>query len=1037
MANAKSWRHVIMVVAMLVATGIISATAIAEDYTTNTVAGVIQDYSGSPIAGATITLTSEKGVRRSSTVGSDGAFRMPQLPLGEYTATVSADGFDTLSNQALFNRLGGGGKYTFTLIATDSAIEEIITTGVKQASMDFDTNTAGISVDVGELQTKFPVARSLTDIALFAPGTQRGDTAFNTRSDGSLASFTGGSVAENAYYINGMNITNFRNFTGGSTIPFEFFDQVEVKTGGYQAEFGRSMGGFVNAVSKSGSNDFNFEMTAYWTPETSRETRPDVQTTWNSLDYDNNSQYVFQVSGPIIQDRLFFYALYNERDVAEEDYTSSTMTKTVDAEPFMAAKLDFVPLDGHRLEYTYFTDERTIEQTVYNFNESGLDRTDITGSELGGLVGPGFTLAGGDNQILKYTAVVNDRLSLSATYGENEFVRTTASANDGDPVIYERMTNTSSSTRLGSWVNTYAASGFDKREALRVDADVYFSLAGEHHVRVGWDKEELNSDELSELSGGEYWRYHYCTNVDGCFTTGDNPVAFNEEYVRHLIIDQGGNFDTEQTAMYIQDSWEASDRLTVNLGFRSEKFKNFNADGEIFIETDDQIAPRIGATYDLRGDGRTLVSAFFGRYYMPIATNTSIRMSSAEYFVQEYLKHAGFDNRNPDDTPTGVDYANPASYSLASDGTVPPVDTIKAVNVDPLYSDEYILGFEHAFDNDWILGVRYVQRELSTQIDDIGINPAIVSWALENGWDLNSEIGGGHGGGSYLYELLSKDEFDIQYVLANPGEDIGVYTDLLELDGSLTFMNLTADMLGYQKPRRDYKSLEFTMEKDAEDWGVNASYVWASNEGNTEGLVKSDNGQNDPGLTQDFDLAALAINAYGPLPTEVEHQLKVGGYYVINEQLRVGATARIRSPRKFGCFGVLPEGIYGNSAEAYSYDPDTDTSTGNLEGLRQEYEARYDDDYWFCNGEAGTRGSKLKADWTKDIDASLTYTPNLEQVPGVMAFRVDVFNILNDDGATDLFERAEDLGGALDNYGTPSAYNAPRKIRLSFNWKFE
>ena len=62
-----------------------------------------------------------------------------------------------------------------------------------------------------------------------------------------------------------------------------------------------------------------------------------------------------------------------------------------------------------------------------------------------------------------------------------------------------------------------------------------------------------------------------------------------------------------------------------------------------------------------------------------------------------------------------------------ADGTVPPVDTIKAENVDPLFSDEYILGFEHAFDNDWIMGVRYVQRELSTQIDDIGINPAIVS----------------------------------------------------------------------------------------------------------------------------------------------------------------------------------------------------------------------------------------------------------------------------------------------------------------------
>jgi len=795
LARARSRRLLSMIVATFAAVGVLSTSALAEDYTTNTVAGVIQDTSGNIVSGATVTLTSEKGVNRSSTVGSDGKFRMPQLPLGQYVATVSADGYDSLSS-GLFNRLGEGGQYTFTLMPAGGAIDEIVTTGVQQASMDFESNTAGISVDVGEMQIKYPVARSMTDIALFAPGTQVGDTLFNSRSNGSIASFTGGSVAENAYYINGMNITNFRNFAGGSTIPFEFFDQVEVKTGGYQAEFGRSMGGFVNAVSKSGSNDFNFEVTAYWTPEQSRETRPDVETTWNSLDYDSNSQYVLQVSGPIIKDRLFFYALYNERDVAEEDYTSSTMTTTVDAEPFMAAKLDFVPFDGHRLEYTYFTDERKINQTVYGFNDSGMDRDDVDGSEVSSATGVGSTLAGGTNQILKYTAVINDSFSLSAMYGENDFVRTTQSSEDGSPVIYERMTNPDASTRLGSFVNTYAASGFDTREALR------------------WDKEELNSDELSELSGGEYFRYHYCVDAAGCFQTGSNPVAFNEEYIRHLIIDQGGNFDTKQTAMYIQDSWEVTDRLTVNLGLRSEKFENFNGEGVIFIETDDQIAPRFGATYDLRGDGRTLLSAFFGRYYMPIATNTSIRMSSAEYFLTEYLKHAGFDNRNSDDTPTGVDYANPASYSLSSDGTVPPVDTIKAAGVDPLFSDEYILGFEHAFDNDWVMGVRYVQRDLSTQIDDIGINPAIVSWALENGWGLYDEIAPSGTTPHYLWQLLDKREFSIEYVLANPGEDMRVATRRLAPDGSLTWMDLTAEQLGYPKPERDYRSVELTIEKE-------------------------------------------------------------------------------------------------------------------------------------------------------------------------------------------------------------------------------
>ena len=78
----------------------------------------------------------------------------------------------------------------------------------------------------------------------------------------------------------------------------------------------------------------------------------------------------------------------------------------------------------------------------------------------------------------------------------------------------------------------------------------------------------------------------------------------------------------------------------------------------------------------------------------------------------------------------------------------------------------------------------------------------------------------------------------------------------------------------------------------------------------------------------------------------------------------------------------------------------------------------------------------MEADWTKNVDASLTYAPNSDALPGALSFRVDVFNLLNDDGATDMFELGETLGGPQSNYGTPSAYNPPRKVRLSVNWKF-
>ncbi|MEJ2274193.1 MAG: carboxypeptidase regulatory-like domain-containing protein, partial [Woeseiaceae bacterium] len=665
--------------AALLLTGALSTAAYAQDYTTNTIAGSVKDLNGNPVAGATIEISSAKGVRRSATVGSDGSFRFPRLPLGEYEATVSASGFETLSDMQINNQLGVAGLLTITIAPEGAPIEEIVTTGVRQASVDFNTNETGISVNVGELMNKYPVGRDITSVALFAPGAQRGDTAFNTRRNGNLASFSGASVAENAYYINGMNVTNFRNFTGGSTIPFEFFDQIEVKTGGYQAEYGRSMGAFINSASKSGSNEFTFEATAYWTPDSLRETSKDIQTTWNSLDYTKGNDLILQASGPLWEDHLFFYGLYNDRSNYEQDFSSSQRVDTFDDDPFYAGKIDFVPFDGHRLEYTYFTDQRKIKQTTYAFNEANLDRDEVNGSEVGQSLGDSFILAGGTNEIFKYTGVFTDWFTISAMYGTNEFDRADQTTAGDCPIVYERMTNPGSSAAIGCWAGAYVGNGFDERESTRVDADFYFSALGEHHIRVGWDQEDLTSFDETAYSGGEYFRYHYCTDPNGCF---NGQIAQNEEYVRHVIYNTGGSFEIQQSAWYIQDSWQLNDRLTMNIGFRSEVFENLNSNGEVFIKTDDEIAPRLGVTFDLFGDGRTLVSGFYGRYYMPIAANTNIRMSGAENYIEEYLRHNGYDERNSGtDIPTGVDYANPLQYNLISDGEIPDPSTIKAEQV--------------------------------------------------------------------------------------------------------------------------------------------------------------------------------------------------------------------------------------------------------------------------------------------------------------------------------------------------------------------
>ena len=108
---------------------------------------------------------------------------------------------------------------------------------------------------------KIPVARDTTDVALLAPGTVRGDAAF-----GNLASFGGASVAENQYYVNGFNITNSFRSLNFAQVPFEAIAEQQIKTGGYGAEFGRSLGGVVNQITKRGTNEFHAGGNIFYTP---------------------------------------------------------------------------------------------------------------------------------------------------------------------------------------------------------------------------------------------------------------------------------------------------------------------------------------------------------------------------------------------------------------------------------------------------------------------------------------------------------------------------------------------------------------------------------------------------------------------------------------------------------------------------------------------------------------------------------------------------------------------------------------------------
>ena len=263
-------------VGLLTATSVV-APAAAQDYTSGALAGTVVDQAGNPVAGATVTITSSAlGFSRSVATSASGGFRFGALPGGSYDVSVSSSAGST-SESGVGVSASATTNYTF-VVGAAAAGDNVVVTGTRQ-NLDFSNTTTGLNLDVESLVKEIPVGRDLTSLTLLAPGVSLGDAAF-----GNLSSIGGSSVAENVFYVNGLNLTNFDNFLGGSLVPFDMYKSVEVKTGGYPAEFGRATGGVVNAVTKSGSNEWRAAFHMNWEPDSLRSDSPDTYQAANHLD---------------------------------------------------------------------------------------------------------------------------------------------------------------------------------------------------------------------------------------------------------------------------------------------------------------------------------------------------------------------------------------------------------------------------------------------------------------------------------------------------------------------------------------------------------------------------------------------------------------------------------------------------------------------------------------------------------------------------------------------------------------------------------
>lgn len=955
--------------------------AMAQDITSGTLSGQVTDPAGAPVAGATVTVTSNaRGLSRTVTSGGDGAFSIPQLPLGTYAIEARKDGVGAVRVVDAPVALGGS---TFAVRLEPDTGGEIVVTAVKARELDFSQAATGLVIDVQDTFNRVPIARDVAALQLLAPQTTAGDSAFTSVTGGTNVALGGGSVAENIYYVNGMNITNFRNFLGGGTVPFEFYDQVQVKTGGYQAEFGRSTGGAVIAVTRSGSNELRGGINAYWSPSGLRSNAPDTFAQDNSRDRRQDYEGNLWASGPIVRDHLYFFAFFNPRyrsffDATPPSDGSVTESFAKSDKPFWGGKIDFDITQDHRLEFTYFNNNDSEEGTITT------RRLDGTAPDL---VTPYAVQTGGSNYIAKYTGNLTSWLTLSALYGRSEFERSSSSS---QPFIQDGRAGPV--VQIAGHPDATLDSGSDRRELYRADVDVIAHFAGEHHFRFGFDREDLYSEASQGYSGGIAYRY-YRSGAGGAL---DGRVPANTDYVRVSHLNAFGSFEARNTAFYLQDNWDVTDRLSLSLGIRNETFENRTASGDVFTKLKNQWAPRLGLTYDLFGDNRTKLSAFFGRYHLPVAANTNIRLAGNELFTREWHILNGVDPATRLPVLGRQVYEEVLSDSAGADPR-----TLVSKNLKPQFLDEFIVGIDHKVNDRLRVGLNVTYRDLKSVLEDVDLGYVIANYCeTQNVPGCNAnQVPESYGSGGY--------------VLLNPGRDAVIDVDLLG-NGALTEITIPADILDLPKAKRRYWAVEANFDRAWDGrWSLSGSYVWSSLKGNYEGGVKSDNGQDDTGLTQDFDEPGWMDGAYGYLPNHRRHTLKLYGAYALTDELQLGGFFRLQSPRKFGCIGVYDEDAGGPGRA-------TTTTAGS----------------WYCGGQLVGRGRAFEGEWLKQIDLSLSYTV---EIPGLRNFqlRADVFNVFDWKSKLDYYELGEDDGGTpLADYGKPTSYQAPRQVRFGASLNF-
>ena len=730
-------RRLLSAVAAILAALAIAAPALAQQ-TTGNITGRILDDQSAAVPGVTVTgRNTETGFTRIDVSDAEGVYRLTALPVGTYDITAEIAGFSRFDRKGIV--LSVGQTLDVGINLKLAGVQESITITGETPLLEASSSSVGGVVDVGRIESLPLNGRQFANAALTIPGVGLGFHSDPTKSTQYSPQIAGGNGRNVNYQIDGGD--NNDDTVGGllQLFPLEAIQEFNFITQRYKAEYGRSNGGVMNIVTKSGTNDLR----ASWFTSTrdralNAQTQTEKLTNVDKQDY-RRYQYGGSLGGPIALDRAHYFAAFERTQLDTKQAVNTQglfpaedgVFDTPSRENLFTGKAS---MNVTAVQYLSVRYGRNTNSQVYaaapravpenwgdstnTFNSINLNHNWVLGSStLNEFI---FQYADFANHIVARTGAPQESFPSGVTIGYNS--------------------NTPQTTE-------------QRKFQFRNDFTWHVTGRGGigHDLKAGVNFIHEPRLYVTFASGSSDYAYtHLTDDPNGPIST----ITRNKE-------GSSANLPMKQFGVYVQDDWRVTGRLTVNAGLRYDLVTGFNLDqsqipnfnilqeagragrfngvpgfdefGREPSEDYNNIQPRIGAVFDLRGNGRDLLRAGWGIYYDFGYTNANILFpglsaQGGSGIVFSVTDTAGI--RNPDGSFFRV--GDPIS-NIASRNEVNPngpfySSQISGPVVRQPWSSQASIGWSHQLDTATVIDVDYVHVDGH----DLGVR-----------WPLNTRINGG------------------------------------------------------------------------------------------------------------------------------------------------------------------------------------------------------------------------------------------------------------------------------------------------------